>query len=138
MNMLLIFIISLTFIGLYLFYHYRKMKNIPEIATSDKIKILTDSNFHKHLRNGLSMVDYWASWCLPCKMMAPVLNEIAEETEGRLNVFKLNVEQFHNLASRASVRNIPTLIMYKNGKEIKRFVGVKSRHFLMTYINELI
>lgn len=111
-----------------------KLKNTPAVADSVKIKILTDKNFQQQIKNGLTLVDFWASWCMPCKMMAPVLNELAEEINQEASIGKLNVEHYQPVAAKYSVRGIPTMILFKNGKEINRFVGVKSKEFLLKQI----
>jgi len=113
-----------------------KMKNIPVVDDSDKILTLTDNNFQHQTKNKLVLVDFWASWCAPCRMMAPVLNEVADELSGNSHVGKVNVEQFQSLAQKFKVRNIPTMILFKNGKEIDRFVGVKSKDFLLQMISK--
>ena len=118
----------------YLYFAVRKMKNVPMVADSAKIKVLTEKNFSQQIKSGVILVDFWASWCAPCKMMAPVLNEISEELSGNNYIGKLNVEQYQAISARYNVRNIPTMILYKNGKEINRFVGIKSKDFLLKEI----
>lgn len=113
-----------------------KMKNIPVVDDSDKILTLTDKNFQHQTKNKLVLVDFWASWCAPCRMMAPVLNEVADELSGNSNVGKVNIEQYQSLAQKFNVRNIPTMILFKNGKEVDRFVGVKSKDFLLQMISK--
>jgi thioredoxin 1 len=137
MNYILIAIVSLVvlFAG-YVIFSYRRMKNIPEVEKSEKIKDLTDKNFNHQLKGKISLVDFWASWCIPCKMMAPVLNEIAEQVGPEVQVCKVNVELYQLLASKFAIRGIPTMLLFKNGKEINRFVGVKSRDFLLDQINK--
>jgi thioredoxin 1 len=127
-------IIFLTLAALYLLAR-SKMKNIPVVADNDKILALTDKNFQHQTKNKLVLVDFWASWCAPCRMMAPVLNEVADELTGNSHVGKINIEQFQSLAQKFQVRSIPTLILFKNGKEINRFVGIKSKDFLIKQIN---
>ncbi len=134
-TLIIIGVIVLFFIG-YIFFSYRKMKNIPEAEKSDKIKDLTDKNFKFQLKNNISLVDFWASWCVPCKMMAPVLNELAEEVSPGVQVCKVNVEQYQSLASQYGIKGIPTMLLFRNGKEINRFVGVKSKDFLLDQINK--
>jgi thioredoxin 1 len=113
-----------------------RMKNIPVVADSDKILTLTDKNFQHQTKNRLVLVDFWASWCAPCRMMAPVLNEVATELNGTSHVGKVNVEQYQSLAQRFQVRNIPTLILLKNGNEVNRFIGVKSKEFLLEQLKK--
>jgi thioredoxin 1 len=114
-----------------------KMKNIPVVADHVNIITLTDKNFDHQLKNKVVLVDFWASWCAPCKMMAPVLNDVAEELSGNANVGKVNVEEYQALAQKFQIRSIPTMILFKNGKEVNRFVGVKNKEFLMQEINKV-
>jgi thioredoxin 1 len=114
-----------------------KMKNIPVVADHSNIITLTDKNFDYQLKNKIVLVDFWASWCAPCKMMAPVLNDVAEELTGNANVGKVNVEEYQVLAQKYQIRNIPTMILFKNGKEVNRFVGVKNKEFLLQEINKI-
>jgi thioredoxin 1 len=129
-------IIISTLTALFLFARSR-MKNIPVVADNDKILTLTDKNFQHQTKNKLILVDFWASWCAPCRMMAPVLNEIADELAGNLHVGKVNIEQYQFLAQKFQVRNIPTIILLKNGREINRFVGIKNKEFLLQQINNV-
>jgi thioredoxin 1 len=108
----------------------RQMKRLKDVKDSEKVKILTDQNFSVKTKTGTVLVDFWASWCMPCKLMVPVLNELAEETDGKVTIAKLNVDEAKATAAKFSVRSIPTLILFKNGKEIHRFVGVKSKDYL--------
>jgi thioredoxin 1 len=128
-------IIILTLAVLFLFGRY-KMKNIPVINDNEKILILTDKNFQNLTKNRLVLVDFWASWCAPCRMMAPVLNDVADELTGNSRVGKVNIEQYQSLAQKFQVRNIPTMVLFKNGKEVNRFVGVKSKEFLIQNIQK--
>jgi thioredoxin 1 len=137
MNIALIILAIILAIAGYLYYAVRKMKNLPEVEKSQKIKDLTDKNFNNQIKNSLALVDFWAPWCMPCKMMAPVLNEIAEEAECKVQVCKVNVDQFQVLASKYGIRGIPTTVLFRNGKEVNRFVGVKSKSFIMDQINSL-
>ena len=133
-------IITITIIAilvsLYFIARYR-MKNIPVVADNNKILTLTDKNFQHQTKNKLVLVDFWASWCAPCRMMAPVLNEVADELAGNSHVGKVNIEQFQSLAQKFQVRNIPTLILLKNGTEVNRFVGIKNKEFLLQQINKV-
>ncbi len=111
-----------------------KMKNIPMVSDHEKIITLTDKNFQHQTKDKVVLVDFWAAWCGPCRVMAPVLNEIAGELKGNFYIGKVNVEQYQSLASKFKVRGIPTLVLFKNGKEVNRFVGIKSKDFLVKQI----
>ena len=85
---------------------------------------LTNEAFDKAVSNGISMVDFWASWCGPCKMLSPVIEDLAGKYEGKALVGKVNVDEEQELAMRYGVMSIPTVIFFKDGKEIDRKVGV--------------
>jgi len=114
-----------------------RMKTLPKVADHDNILTLTDQNFQQQTKNKVVLVDFWAEWCAPCKMMAPVLNEVADKLNGNSHVGKLNIEQYQSMAQRFNVRSIPTLILFKNGKEVKRFVGIKHKDFLLKEIKSV-
>ena len=133
--------ITLIVIGLLLAFVFifrtiamAKMKNTPMVADHEKVLTLTEQNFQQQTRNIVVLVDFWASWCAPCRMMAPVLNDVASELKGSSQVGKVDIQQFQSLANRFKVRSIPTLILFKNGMEINRFVGIKSKEFLLKEI----
>ena len=111
-----------------------KMKLLQKVADHANILTLTDTNFQQQTKNKVVLVDFWAEWCAPCKMMAPVLNDVAGELSGNSYVGKLNIEQYQSMAQKFNVRSIPTLILFKNGKEVKRFVGIKQKDFLLKEI----
>jgi thioredoxin 1 len=108
-----------------------KMKNTPMVADNEKVLTLTDANFQQQTKNKVVLVDFWATWCAPCRMMAPVLNDVATELTGNSHVGKVDIQQYESLAQKFKVRSIPTLILFKNGTEINRFVGIKSKEFLL-------
>lgn len=86
---------------------------------------LTRDNFEAEVTEfkGMVLVDFWASWCMPCKMLSPVVDEVAEEVTS-VKVAKVNVDEQQSLAARFDVMSIPTLIVFKDGKEVRRSVGV--------------
>jgi thioredoxin 1 len=113
-----------------------RMKNIPMVTDHQKILTLTDKNFQHQTRNKLILVDFWAAWCAPCRIMGPVLNEVVQELNGQAYVGKVNIEQYQSLAQKFRVRSIPTLILLKDGNEINRFVGIKNKEFLLKHLNQ--
>ncbi|NWJ52404.1 MAG: thioredoxin [Bacteroidetes bacterium] len=113
------------------------MKKTPVVEDSDKIKRLTDQNFEHQIKSGITLVDFWATWCMPCKIMAPILNDLSEVLTGNASVGKLDVDKNKAASAKYGVRSIPTLILFKNGKEINRFVGVKTKDFLLKEIQKV-
>ena len=93
---------------------------------------LNNSNFEKEIlnRNGLALVDFYADWCGPCKMVAPVIQEIAEERQD-IAVGKINVDESYELAAKYNVSSIPTIILFKNGEEINRIVGYRPKEDIL-------
>ncbi|HVN58725.1 MAG TPA: thioredoxin [Bacteroidales bacterium] len=137
MKITYIIAIVVVFFAGYFIYSFRKMKNIPMVENSDRILELTDKNFQLQVKSNITLVDFWASWCVPCKMMAPVLNEVADEVPGNVKVCKVNVEQYRSLASKYSIRGIPTIVLFSDGKEVDRIVGVKTKDFIINRINKV-
>ena len=90
-----------------------------------KLTHLTDSNFDDSIKEGLVLVDFWAEWCTPCKMIAPVLEQLAQEWEGKVKLAKLNVDENPNVASRLEygIQGIPAMLLFQDGKLIDRIVG---------------
>lgn len=109
----------------------QRMKSLKNVKESEKIKILTDQNFQNKIKTGTVLVDFWAAWCMPCKMMVPVLNELVDETNGKVTIAKLNVDEQKATASKYNVRSIPTVILFQHGKEVKRIVGVKTKEYFL-------
>lgn len=136
MEIVYIFLLAIVFIiGILYIITKRKLASIENVVESEKIITLTDQNFANQVKNKLILVDFWAPWCAPCRMMAPILNEVANEVDDAF-VGKLDVEKHQANASKFQVRSIPTLILFKNGKEIDRFVGVKNKDFLLKKIRQ--
>jgi len=84
------------------------------------------------------LVDFWAPWCMPCRMLAPTVEKLAEENEGKLKVCKLNTDENQNIAAQYGIQGIPTLIVFKEGKEVGRTVGVMSKEKLQEKLDPIL
>ena len=104
------------------------------------VTTLSDSTFDETVASDGTpvLVDFWAEWCGPCKMIAPILEEIANEQGEALQVAKLNVDEAGDIARRFEVMSIPTLILFKDGEPVKRIVGAKPKQALLDDIAEFI
>jgi thioredoxin 1 len=107
---------------------------------ADDILNLSDATFDETVSGSDTpvLVDFWAEWCGPCKMIAPTLAEIATEQRGKLTIGKLNVDDNPDTARRFDVMSIPTLLVFKDGKQVKRLVGAKGKGQLLQDLAEFI
>ena len=101
------------------------------------ISTLTDSTFDEEVgaADAPVLVDFWAEWCGPCKMIAPILDEIATEQDGKVRIAKLNVDENPDIARRFEVMSIPTLILFKDGQPATRVIGAKGKGQLLAEIS---
>ena len=107
---------------------------------ADEILTLSDATFDETIAGSDTpvLVDFWAEWCGPCKMIAPTLAEIASEQKGKLTIGKLNVDDNPDTARRFDVMSIPTLLVFKDGQQVKRLVGAKGKGQLLQDLAEFI
>ena len=104
---------------------------------NDKVKHLSDNNFRENILKGVSLVDFWAEWCMPCKIQGPILEQVADEVGDKAGIFKLDVDRNPQTASTFRITGIPTLILFKDGQPVKTFVGVQRNDFLVNEIKAL-
>ena len=102
------------------------VKGNNSVATENELKIVNDMGSFNEIINSSTpvLVDFYADWCAPCKMMAPILHQVSKEMEGKVKVIKVNVDKNEDAARKYQIRSIPTMILFKNGKAVWQGVGV--------------
>lgn len=99
---------------------------------------ITDKNFQETIKTGVTLVDFWAPWCGPCRMLGPVVEQLAADFTDKAKIGKLNVDDNQQTAVAFSVNSIPTILIFKDGKLVKQFVGVQSKDALTKEINSVL
>lgn len=102
------------------------------------ILTLTTENFVGETSKGVVMVDFWATWCMPCKAMAPVIEEIAGQTKGKVKVGKVDIDKNGPLANRFGIQSIPTVMIFKDGQLMETFIGVQSKAALVNALSKYV
>ena len=96
---------------------------------------LTSSNFEETIKSGVTLVDFWAPWCGPCRMIAPIIEELANDFDGKANIGKVNTDDEQDLAIKFGIRSIPTLLIFKDGEMVEQMVGASSKQAYTDKIN---
>ncbi|HCZ8103370.1 TPA: thioredoxin [Staphylococcus aureus] len=97
---------------------------------------VTDADFDSKVESGVQLVDFWATWCGPCKMIAPVLEELAADYEGKADILKLDVDENPSTAAKYEVMSIPTLIVFKDGQPVNKVVGFQPKENLAEVLDK--
>lgn len=97
---------------------------------------LNDENFEQEIASGVTLVDFYADWCGPCRMIAPIVEELSQEMSGKAKVGKVDIEASQAVTAKFQVTSIPTIILFKNGEEANRVVGVRDKAALQSLIEE--
>lgn len=104
------------------------------MAENTEIQHFDEGNFQEKITQGVTLVDFYADWCGPCRMMTPVLEQVATQCKGKAKVGKINIDDAQQIASQYQVTSIPTLILYKEGKEVGRLVGLRDAKAVQQFI----
>ena len=102
----------------------------------ENITHLTEENFHKEIEKGLTLVDVFADWCGPCRMLTPVLKRVAKDVAGKARVAKLDIDDAQRIATQLQVTSVPTMILFKDGKEVGRIVGLRDEDAVKSFIQK--
>lgn len=115
------------------------MKLEREQERMNKMPItITDATLQEHTKDGLTLVDFWAPWCGPCRMLGPVLEELEEELAPHLTVAKLNIDENQLFAQRFGIQSIPTMVLFQDGVPVEKLVGFYPKEILQEYLEEKI
>ena len=107
-------------------------------AADENIVTLTADNFNEQIATGVVLVDFWATWCMPCKAMAPVIDEIASQTTGKIKVGKVDIDKNGLLARQFGIQAIPTLVIFKDGKQVETLVGMQSKESIVQALSKYV
>jgi len=99
---------------------------------------LTGADYKATIAEGVSLVDFWAPWCGPCRMIAPIIEELAEDFDGKAKICKVNTDEEQDIAVEFGIRSIPTIIFFKDGQMVDTVVGAQSKQALADKINEIL
>jgi len=134
-----IIVIALIIAGLGTGCGRHETKELPgNSASSTLVRTLDESNFDAEVQSDVVLVDFWATWCGPCKMQAPIVEEVARRVAGKARVAKLDVDTAPKISQRFGVQAIPTLVIFRNGKPEKRFVGLTKAETLVSGFNSVL
>jgi len=100
------------------------------------VKHLNSENFDSETSKGVALIDFWAEWCGPCKMLGPVLEEVVKEVGDAAVIAKINVDEAQELAMKYAVRSIPAIFILKDGKTIQQFIGIQSKQVLVNAVKD--
>ena len=116
-------------------YEQKKAKRKQQVTAQENLEVkysknvieLNDNNFDSYIASGVTLVDFWAVWCRPCKIQGPIVDELAQELGEKVHVCKMNVDSNQMVPSRFGITNIPTIIIFKDGQPVKQLVGLQSK-----------
>ena len=101
-------------------------------------KIINEEEFNNTINNGVSLIDFNAPWCAPCRAQGPIVQQLSEQFEERAVIAEMNIDENQQAAMKLGIQSIPTLAIFKNGKEVQRFIGLQSQDTLSAAIEEVL
>lgn len=104
------------------------------MADKDLIQHLSDATFTGEVKTGVTLVDFHAEWCGPCRMLAPVLEQVAKDVKGKAKVAKIDIDKEQKTASQYNITSVPTIILFKDGKEVNRLVGLRNADAIKQFV----
>ena len=104
------------------------------MADKNLIKHLTDDSFTQEIAKGVTVVDFHAEWCGPCRMLAPVLEQVATDVKGKAKVVKVDIDSEQKTAAQFQITSVPTLILFKDGKEVNRLIGLRNAEAVKEFV----
>lgn len=108
------------------------------MTTKSLVHNITDANFGEITGKGVTMVDFWAPWCQPCRIQGPILERVADKMGEKAQICKINVDENPETATNFGITGIPSLLVFKNGEKVKQFVGVQSENILISELEKLV
>lgn len=108
------------------------------MADKDLVKHLTEEDFFSVIEKGITIVDFFATWCAPCRMLTPIIEQVAEHFGEKITVAKVDIDQDQKIAAQFQVTSVPTIVIYKDGKEINRFVGLRDFDTIKGFIDDVL
>ncbi|RLB64321.1 MAG: thioredoxin [Deltaproteobacteria bacterium] len=138
-TILLVSVILFVFIIIITFYQrYQLKRGADKIQDSKQVISLTDETFGEAISSGVTLVDFWAPWCGPCRAQNPVINKIAEEYSDKAKICKINVDDHKKAAVQMKIKNIPNIIIFKDGEAVMQIIGAKPKHQITKALNSVI
>jgi thioredoxin 1 len=131
--------ILFVFIIIFSFYQRSHRSKAGDAkSTENRVVELTDDSFEDTIREGVTLIDFWAPWCVPCRRQNPVINQIANEVGEQAKVCKINVDDHKKAAIRMKIKNIPNVIIFKDGEPVRQLIGLKPKATLKKALQSVI
>jgi thioredoxin 1 len=138
-TILLVSVVLFVFIIIITFYQrYQLKRGADKMQDSEQVISLTDETFGEAISSGVTLVDFWASWCGPCRAQNPVINKIAEEYSDKAKICKINVDNHKKAAIQMKIKNIPNIIIFKDGEAVMQIIGVKPKYQITKALDSVI